>query len=266
MTYSVKETGSKYSVSYKCYILKDSKIVSPFHDIPLFSGDLVNVINEIPRFEIGKFEVSKSEPLNPITQDSKNGKPRFVHNLYPFHGYPFNYGALPQTWEDPQHKDEDTSAFGDNDPIDVVDVGSRWKRTGEVYTAKVLGVLALLDQDEMDWKVIVVDSADEKAKEMNDIEDVRKVYPGLLEDVFRWFRDYKIPDGKGENKFGFNGEFKNASFAKKVIEQGHQSWKKLVSEGYKNISVNSEGFAPAIECLEKASEIPESCKSYSFIK
>lgn len=30
-----------------------------------------------------------------------------------------------QTWEDPSHKDGDTGCCGDNDPIDVCEIGSR---------------------------------------------------------------------------------------------------------------------------------------------
>jgi hypothetical protein len=41
-------------------------------------------------------QISKDLPLNPIIQDSKKGKPRFVHNCFPHHGYIWNYGAIPQ--------------------------------------------------------------------------------------------------------------------------------------------------------------------------
>ena len=41
-------------------------------------------------------QISKGLPLNPIVQDEKKGKPRFVHNCFPHHGYIWNYGAIPQ--------------------------------------------------------------------------------------------------------------------------------------------------------------------------
>lgn len=75
---------------------------SPFHDIPLFADAekrLVNVIVEIPRWSQAKMEINKAERFNPIAQDVKNGKLRFVDNVFPYHGYIWNYGALPQTWE-----------------------------------------------------------------------------------------------------------------------------------------------------------------------
>jgi len=34
--------------------------------------------------------------LNPIKQDVKKGKLRYVDNCFPHHGYIWNYGAFPQ--------------------------------------------------------------------------------------------------------------------------------------------------------------------------
>lgn len=42
-----------------------------------------------------------------------------------------------------------------------------------------------------------------------DINDVRRMKPGYLEATVDWFRRYKVPDGKPENQFAFNGEFKD---------------------------------------------------------
>jgi len=36
------------------------------------------------------------EVLNPIKQDVKKGKLRFVASCFPHHGYIWNYGAIPQ--------------------------------------------------------------------------------------------------------------------------------------------------------------------------
>ena len=87
-----------------------------------------------------------AEALNPIKQDVKKGKVRFVNNCFPYHGYIWNYGALPQTWEDPSHLDPDTQAKGDNDPLDVCEIGQRIHQRGEVIQVKVLGTVALIDE------------------------------------------------------------------------------------------------------------------------
>lgn len=48
---------------------------------------------------------------------------RYVANCFPHHGYIWNYGAIPQTWEDPDHIDPNTNCRGDGDPIDVIEIG-----------------------------------------------------------------------------------------------------------------------------------------------
>lgn len=239
MSYTTKQIGSKYSSSFKTYILKDGKVVSPFHDIPLKSGDFVNCVNEIPRFEHAKFEIMKEESLNPIVQDIKKEKVRFVKNVFPTMGYPFNYGALPQTWEDPTVEESECKAFGDNDPVDIVEIGSKRKEIGEVYQGKILGALALLDDNETDWKLVVIDTSDEMASKLNDIDDVKKHLPGFLDFMFKWFRDYKVPDGKPKNMFAFEGKFLNASFAKNIVEKAHESWKKLIIKGHGKIKIEN---------------------------
>ena len=41
-------------------------------------------------------QISKEEFLNPIKQDTKKGKLRYVRNCFPHKGYLWNYGAFPQ--------------------------------------------------------------------------------------------------------------------------------------------------------------------------
>ena len=48
--------------------------------------------------------------------------------------------------------------------------------------------MALLDEGETDWKVIVVDVADPLAPKLNDIEDVERHLPGLIRATNEWFR------------------------------------------------------------------------------
>ena len=48
--------------------------------------------------------------------------------------------------------------------------------------------MALLDEGETDWKVIVVDIHDPLAPKLNDIEDVERHLPGLIRSTNEWFR------------------------------------------------------------------------------
>lgn len=173
-------------------------------------------------------EISKEQKLNPIVQDTKKGKLRFVRNCFPHHGYIHNYGAFPQTWEDPNQVHPETKAKGDDDPLDVCEIGEQVATVGQIKQVKVLGVMALLDEGETDWKVIVIDVNDPLAPKLNDIEDVETHLPGLLRATNEWFRIYKIPDGKPENQFAFSGECKNKKYADEVIAECAEAWDKLI--------------------------------------
>jgi len=187
------------------------------------------MVVEIPRWSNAKQEISKEEFLNPIKQDVKKGKLRFVRNCFPHKGYLWNYGAFPRTWEDPNVVHPETKAKGDNDPLDVCEIGELVGYTGQVKQVKVLGVMALLDEEETDWKIIVIDINDPLAPKLNDVEDVERHLPGLLRATNEWFRIYKIPDGKPENQFAFSGECKNKKYAMEVVRECADAWEKLIT-------------------------------------
>ncbi|RMX70585.1 hypothetical protein D0869_16497 [Hortaea werneckii] len=89
--------------------------------------------------------------------------------------------------------------------------------------------MALLDEGETDWKIIVIDVNDPLAPKLNDIEDVERHLPGLLRATNEWFRIYKIPDGKPENQFAFSGECKNRKYAMDVVRECAEAWEKLIT-------------------------------------
>ena len=248
-SFSTRVIGTKDTFGYKVYFTNASegnRLISPFHDIPLKSSVTdadFNMVVEIPRFSNAKLEISKELPLNPIKQDIKKGALRYVKNLFPHKGYIWNYGAIPQTWEWPEHVDPNTAAKGDNDPIDVIEIGSKVRKTGDVIPVKVLGVMALLDEGETDWKILSIATDDPLAAQINTIKDVDKFLPGLLDATRRWFRCYKLPDGKPENKFAFGGEWLDRNFALDVINESHGFWQKLKSgvANSQGISVNFTG-------------------------
>jgi inorganic pyrophosphatase len=207
---------------YRVFLSKDGKHVSPWHDVALYvdkARRVVNFVNEIPKGAVEKMEVATKEALNPIKQDVKKGKLR----LYPFASL-VNYGCLPQTWEDPTHKDASTGMLGDNDPLDVVEVGSRVRACGDVYPVKVLGVLGMVDEGEMDWKVIAIATDDPLADKVSSVAELEKHQPGKVSNIVKWFKYYKVPDGKPVNVFAFNEEAKDAAFAMNVVELTHKAW------------------------------------------
>ncbi|XP_066961744.1 uncharacterized protein Nurf-38 isoform X1 [Macrobrachium rosenbergii] len=227
----VEERGSLNAPNYEIYFRNENGPISPFHDIPLFANEgnkIFNMVVEVPRWTNAKMEIATKDPLNPIKQDVKKGKLRYVANVFPHHGYIWNYGALPQTWEDPSHQDEATGCKGDNDPIDVCEIGYRVAKRGEVIQVKILGTIALIDEGETDWKLIAIDVNDPLAPQLSDISDVEQHMPGFLKATVEWFKIYKIPDGKPENQFAFDGMAKDREFAHKIIMETHEAWQNLV--------------------------------------
>lgn len=231
MGFKLVKSGEENTTSYVAYFknTETGALVSPWHDIPLEAGNLngertFNFICEIPRWSNAKMEIATGKELNPIVQDTKKGKLRYVHNVFPHHGYIWNYGALPQTWENPNHKDQYTGCMGDGDPLDCCDISSRVAASGEVMRVKVLGLLAMIDDGETDWKLFVISVNDPDAGRINDLADIEKVRPGLIEATRDWFRRYKMPAGKPANSFAFDGQAKDKAFALSIVDETNQEW------------------------------------------
>jgi nucleosome-remodeling factor subunit len=203
--YSIVPRGSLYTETHRLFFKNaDGVVISPMHDIPISyteGANEFNMIVEVPRWSNAKMEINLTEKFNPIKQDIKKGKPRFVANCFPHKGYIWNYGAIPQTWEDPEHTDVHTNAKGDGDPVDVCDIGSKVHPSGSIIKVKVLGTLARIDEGETDWKVIGINTQHPLAAQLNSVEDIDKHLPGVRDTIIDWFKMYKTTDGKPENSF-----------------------------------------------------------------
>ena len=224
--YTNARAGEFPSLEFRVFFQDESGAkVSPWHDVPLKNADgSMNFICEIPKETKAKMEVATDEKLTPIKQDTKKGKLRdYPYNIN------WNYGMLPQTWEDPKHEHPTMKVSGDNDPVDVVEIGSVALAMGSVTPVKPVGVYAMIDDGELDWKVIAISTSDPKAKDINDVADVEKHFPGELEKIRVWFRDYKTPDGKPQNKFGLDDKCMDKAYTMGVIEETHEFYKALKS-------------------------------------
>jgi len=226
MAIETSESGEFGTTDFSMSFSSDGKQISPWHDIDLEAGDgNYNMITEIPKMTLKKMEIDTKGPFNPIKQDEKKGKARL------YHGPIFwNYGCLPQTWEDPGVKGNDDvgGAFGDDDPVDVVEIGAASLSMGSVTPVKVLGCLSMIDDGELDWKVIAINTADEHAGSINDVDDIEKFYPGTVSGIREWFRWYKTPDDKPVNGFGHGERALGAAEAKEVIKETNGFYKNLL--------------------------------------
>ena len=141
--------------------------------------------------------------------------------------------------------------LGDNDPLDVIEFGTRQLATGSVTPVKVLGVLALMDSGETDWKILAININDPLANLMNDVHDFETHMPGAMHAIREFLRYdlldscvccpemniisvfviqcriYKVCTGSAANKFAFRGEALNSDYALQVIEETHEEWVQL---------------------------------------
>jgi len=233
---SLQSHGDENSTQFRIKVADKtgSKPISLWHDVTLVHVDpatdrptpYLNFVCEIPKFTRKKFEIATDEVGNFIKQDEKKGVLREFKKGDIF----FNYGCLPRTWEDPTFIHPDAvGCRGDNDPVDVCEIGCRIIGTGDIRPVKVLGILCMIDEGEADWKCVTIDAEDKWAPFLNDIDDVEKLLPGTLSAIREWFRTYKIPDGKPPNYFGLDEKFMNKQYALEIIKECNHAWKDLIT-------------------------------------
>lgn len=160
--------------------------VSYWHGVPLYpptptatATRVVTFVCEIPHGGTAKLEVSKGTPLNPIIQDmGKGGAPRH----YPWRSL-LNYGMLPQTYEDPTQPQPTSGLPGDGDPLDAIDLWPTPCTPGEVYGARVVGALGMLDGGATDWKIVVVrDNGGIPSAVLSDLTELMSALDSLEEE------------------------------------------------------------------------------------
>ena len=75
--------------------------------------------------------------------------------------------------------------------------------------------------------MIAISASDEHAKDINDVGDIEKYYPGTVSGIREWFRWYKTPDDKPLNAFGFDEAALPKAKTVEVIAETHAAWKGL---------------------------------------
>jgi len=186
--YHTSDTGEQGTLEWRRFVYDaDGRQISYWHDLPLSAGArMLHAFIEIPKNTRAKYEVCRTEATNPIKQDEKRGKPRF-YNL----DIKWNYGAFPQTWEQPDHAWKGLDGYGgDDDPVDVVDISSEAVAPGSIIVCKPLAALAMIDEGEVDWKIAGVQYR--KSKCLNDrylrYAKLGTVVSGVVEDNGEWLR------------------------------------------------------------------------------
>ena len=186
-----------------CNSTKDIDYVNDID--PISSSGNINAVIEIPSGTHDKFEVSKE--TGQIVQDIEDGLPRKIKYI----GYPGNYGMIPKTLLSPE-------TGGDGDPLDVIVLGEQLQK-GSVVEIKLIGILKMLDEGEVDDKLIAVMVNNSIFSSIDSFNELKKSYGGITNILEIWFANYK-----GSNKIIING-FDDEKTALKVFKTAHKDYK-----------------------------------------
>lgn len=171
------------------------------------SGNIQAII-EIPAGRTEKWEMDEED--GNLKWNFKKGKPRVLKYI----GYPGNYGMVPRTLLPKK-------MGGDGDPLDIILLGPPLNR-GEVASAKLIGVLKLLDDGEQDDKLIAV-QFNSPLKKSESIEELDEQFPGITNILETWFVNYK---GKGKMKSSGFGDLEEAE---KILNEASEHFEKAAS-------------------------------------
>lgn len=153
--------------------------MNPWHD--LSPGEdaprIVTALVEIPQGSKTKFELDKESGLLKVDRV-----------LYSSVHYPANYGFIPRTY------------CGDNDPLDILILGQAQVYPMSLMRARPVGCMRMLDQGEMDDKVIAVHEDD---PEMAHVQSIKDLAPHQLKEIRNFFEIYKGLENKKVEVEGF---------------------------------------------------------------
>lgn len=175
--------------------MKDSH--NPWHNVSVGNKvpEIVNGIIEIPKNTRAKYELDKESGLLILDRV-----------IYSSMYYPANYGFIPQTYGD------------DNDPLDILILSQIEVVPLCIVSAKVIGVMRMLDGGELDDKIIAVAENDMSVNHLNDISELPAHF---FNELRNFFEDYK----KLENKTVEVEEFQNSELAKEILLKGIADYK-----------------------------------------
>jgi len=180
------KSGNKFKIVIYAVLLVSLAFYLKFREknyytIPAFAGEeLVFAVIEIPAGTNKKFEYNPS--TNKFEPNQINNQDRIIQFL----PYPFNYGFIPSTFMDPLRG-------GDGDALDVC-ILSESKAMKTVIKVIPIAMIRLIDNNEIDTKIIAVPADESKIINAYSLKDLRENYPAVIQNIEQWFLNYKGKD------------------------------------------------------------------------
>lgn len=170
------------------------KHFNPWHDAPIGEGapEVLEAIIEIPQHSKAKYEI-----------DEETGMVRLDRVLFSSMRYPINYGFIPQTYGE------------DFDPLDIVVLSQINIQSMCLVSARVIGVLRMVDDGEPDDKIIAVAEGDMSVQHINSVDDLSDHYK---KELINFFEDYKKLENKSVQIDGIDGKEKAIEIVEKSIK------------------------------------------------
>jgi inorganic pyrophosphatase len=129
---------------------------------------------------IACIEISKGSKKK-YELDKETGMLILDRVLYTSTHYPANYGFIPKTYAD------------DNDPLDVLVLCQEVIDPLTLVKCYPIGVMKMIDSDEVDEKIIAIASNDPSMNHYKDIDELPK---HLFDEIQHFFEVYKHLEGK----------------------------------------------------------------------
>jgi inorganic pyrophosphatase len=147
-------------------------IKHPWHEVSLGKNppEIVNAVVEIPKGSRAKYEIDKDSGLIKLDRV-----------LYGSMMYPAHYGIIPQT------------LFDDGDPLDILVLTQVTLVPLTLVSAKVIGVMRMIDQGIPDDKILAVAEKDPSVAHINDIHDLPQTF---IDELKNFFENYTKLEGK----------------------------------------------------------------------
>jgi inorganic pyrophosphatase len=176
---------------------KNTTVLHPWHGAGFGTNApaTVNALIEIPQGSRSKYEVDKTTGLLKLD--------RVIYSSFQ---YPINYGFIPQTLGQ------------DGDPLDILVLCSQSIQSLCLVQASVIGNMQMIDNGQVDDKIIAVAAKDPSVNHISRMEDLPQHF--LLE-LKNFFEQYKVL----ENKKVEIDNFQDQLIAYKVINDSIQLYK-----------------------------------------